>query len=111
MIARGAQLRPHAAEGLERCHELADVREAELDGLLEAARDEEHEPLRHVGTQRRHVRRARLEDERAELREALGEERHAPGQQLEQDDAERPDVGATIDVARAPDLLRGHVVR
>ena len=32
-----------------------------------------------------------------------------PGEQLEQNDAERPDVRPRVDVLRVLDLLRGHV--
>ena len=52
-----------------------------------------------------------LEDHGAELGDGVRLERHAPRQKLEQDDAERPDVGARVDVARRRHLLGRHVER
>ena len=48
------------------------------------------------------------EDRGDELRRRSSAERPVPGRHLEQDDAEREDVGARVEAA-ALDLLRGHV--
>ena len=59
----------------------------------------------------RHSQRRRIavENDRAEQDDRVGVERHAARQESIQDDAERPDVGARVDVPRRRELLGRHV--
>ena len=76
--------------------------------LLEASLDDRGELARHVG--REGHRRAR-HDGRREPHHPFSVERRPPDEGLEEDHAERPDVGARVDVLRGAHLLRRHVER
>ena len=54
------------------------------------------------GAQFDNARRRLVDVHRHDLDAGLGEERRAPGEQLEQDAADRVEVGARVDLARAP---------
>ncbi len=95
----------------EGARELAHVGEAAGGVLLQAAEDDGLHRGRRVGAQRSERWRRLLEDVDVELGDGLGAEGDVPGEQLEEDDAERPDVGALVDVARRPELLGSHVAR
>ncbi len=62
----------------------------------------------HGRSDRRHLA---LQERRVHLAEVLELERPPAGERLEEDDAHRPDVRATIDVLLAHRLLERHVVR
>ena len=81
-----------------------------LGGLLgETPEDQALQILGNRRLDRSRRRRRRADVEVNHLAEALGHERRPPAQHLEEDHAQRVDVGAVIDLARAAALLGRHV--
>jgi len=80
------------------------LREAAIENVVELGREDE------IGAHVREARRRRHRDARAEDEKVALFERSAPRQHLEQDDAERPDVGARVDLDVAAKLLRPFAV-
>src|SRR5690349_2900304 len=99
------QTRARRTEGQERVRELGRALEALLHVLHQAALDDLRETLRSVRAVLGERRRLRFEHERTHLSHRLAGERGAAGQELEQHDAERPEVRPVIYLARRTDLL------
>ena len=93
-----AQVLPHVARRLV----------AEGRRLLQRARHDRVERLRHHGIQRRRRRRRLVQDLVDDLGRRRPGKRHPAGRQLVEHDAEREQVGAMIDAA-SERLLRRHV--
>ena len=94
-------------------------RVGELGGGLEAAGAILREALVDDGLELRRAHAARAAEQRRLLREhgearvdvVVGVERVLAGEELEHDGADRPEVGATVDVLRVAELLGRHVAR
>ena len=84
----------------KRASELADVRIALRAVFLQALRNDRFETGGNIGTRVAQGRGISVEDHRAQENNRVGVERHAPGQEPIENDAERPDVRARVDVAR-----------
>ena len=109
--AFGCAPRARRREGRERGGELTDVRIASLRVLGERLFDHGAEPSGRVGSRFRERRRRRIQDHREELGQARRVEGRHRGEELVEDRAERPDVGARVDVLRRAHLLGRHVER
>jgi hypothetical protein len=79
--------------------------------LLEAAQDDGIEPTAHVAPDAPNRGRGRIQNLGAHLGDALTVERMLARQELVQEHAERPDVGASVDVRRVQHLFGRHVPR
>src|SRR5688572_3391466 len=99
------------SEGLERGGELGDRRVSLERILCEAGVDDLGKLQWHVGAQLLHGHVRILEDHRADDRHGLGIEWDAARHELVEANAERPDVGPEVDVARSTHLLGRHVLR
>jgi hypothetical protein len=99
------------AEGRERLAELGGIGPAEVPVLGEAAQDGRRELGRHERVEPRRRHGLSLGQLHVELGQRLSAERLAPGERLVEDHAERPQIGACIDVARRAHLLGRHVDR
>jgi hypothetical protein len=102
--ARGGQ-------GSKSLRQGSDVIIAFVAPLLQATHDDPLERLRDVGTKLSDRLGLGGLDQVEELVERVGRERRARREQLVEDGAERPDVGAVVDVSSRPHLLRRHVLR
>ena len=108
---RSCGRRRHRGERREVALELGSRLVAVLRASLQTASDDRVETLRHGGDPRAEPRRFGLEDRGEELAERLAVEGTLAADELEEDDADRPDVGARVDLLRAAQLLGRHVER
>ena len=99
--------RQHFVHRVDLDPDVADVPQALLRILRQAAEQKPPNRHRRRGRQRRPVRLA-LEDLRDRVRDRVARKRHAPGQHLVEHAAEGPDVGALVD-RQAARLLGAHV--
>ena len=91
--------------------ELDDGLDALLRILVQTRQHELFELLRKRGSEAAREKRRIGDDGCEQTGDVVRGERELAGEQLEEGDAERPDVASVIDVLRAPDLLRRHVRR
>jgi hypothetical protein len=87
----------------------SNVRQTTLGILFEAAQDDGVEPSIDVATELANRRRRPAQDLGAHLGYASPVERVLARQELVQEDAERPNVGAGVDVRRVHHLFGRHV--
>ena len=79
--------------------------------FLQTLGDDRGEPVRKIGALLQDRRRVGDEHRGADLRKRVSVERWRAREELVEDDSERPDVGARVDVARRRELLGRHVER
>ena len=108
-------LRVHARrqrrEALERAREIPHAREAPLAILRHAPEEDRLQVLRDVGPEAPERHRIGPHHGETDLRDRLPLERRDPGEELVENEPERPDVRARIDVLRGAHLLGRHVER